>query len=152
MRTAERNEQGFTLLEMLMTTLLTTVVLAVALPLSLRFLGFQNLLFTRQTLLCNFRLAQSGAQASGVYWNVRLANYYPEYWLFQSVRQVNYITFRPQVNYKLGYLQLQSNNIIFDVSGNAQVAGAIQLTTNQDEADIHLYMGTGLIAASGGGL
>jgi hypothetical protein len=125
------------------------MMLSVSWPLFQRLVGHERLRYTQEQLVSDMRYVQTGAQVWNQYGMIRFSTYTPHYTVFKGSTMLASRDFAQGVNYRDGYLQLGTSQLIYNVSGNAPVGGVIKLMEGQEEADINLYMGTGLIVTGG---
>lgn len=142
-------QSGVSLLEICICIVLTGMMLSVSWPLFQRFIGHERLRYTQALLVSDMRYVQTGAQVWNQYGMIRFSTYTPHYSVFKGSTMLASRDFAPGVNYRDGYLQMGTSQLIYNVSGNAPVGGVIKLVEEQEEADINLYMGTGLIVTGG---
>lgn len=134
-------------MEVLISVFLLGLFMSLSISYGLRFIAHQHLVHTRTGLLYDLRYSQQSAQTLPAYSMVRLSVFTPQYSLYNGNSQVGFHLFDPGVHYQGGYLKLTTGSILFDHLGNAQVGGVIRLVNGTEEADINLYLGTGLIVA-----
>lgn len=137
------HERGLTILEILICIVLMVSLIGISLPLGSRTIAYAELWSTTANLINRLRYAQCLAQTTGRYGELRLGLYVPQYQLFSGAQFLGRYTFAPGVTYKDGYLQMTTGSVLYDVYGNAQVAGRIRLTNIAGEQDVMLYMGAG---------
>lgn len=135
---------GFTLIELLVSLVIFTLLSATAIPISLHLIDYQNLDETTNVLVERMRYSQSLAEICGSATVVRLAPFAPSYQLWQGTNITNFFSFAPDVNYKDGYLQMETGRITYDMMGGSEVSGVVRLMADHSERDIELYMGSGL--------
>lgn len=138
---------GLTLAETLIALFLTGLFMSLSIPYGLHFIAYQHLLHTREGILYDLRYSQQAAQTLGSYSMLKLSTFSPDYSVYNGNTLVGFHPFDPGVNYKDGYLQLTTGTILFDQVGNAQVGGVIRLVNRDEEADVNLYLGSGLVVA-----
>ncbi|GGI96106.1 hypothetical protein GCM10010885_02230 [Alicyclobacillus cellulosilyticus] len=146
-------EHGLTCVELVVALVLAVAATAWMLPVTARAWRYADLEVTANRLLVHLRTMQQLAQTHGVYGLVRMSGFTPDYALYlgNGTQCLGQYAFLPGVNYFDGYLQLNTPNIQYDVAGNSQVGGVIRLVDGPDEADIHLYLGSGLQTLTMGG-
>lgn len=138
-------DSGLTLIETAVVLFLSGLFMALSLPYGVRLVSHQYLMHTQEVLTYDLRLSQQSAQTIGSYTRVWLSMYSPNYKVFNGPTLIRNCQFDPGVNYRDGYLQLTTGQIIFDQLGNAQVGGVIRLVNEHEEAHINLYLGSGLV-------
>lgn len=141
-----KSNQGFTLLELSLALFICAVSVSIALPACNRVLGAQELISTSELLVDHLRYAQQLGQTIDQFGWVKMAPFDPRYATYAATRWLDSDQFAPGVNYKDGYLQLETWSLMYDDDGDMQVGGAIRLVDGGMEQDIHLYIGSGLQA------
>ncbi len=135
------HNRGFTLLEMMIALTLFAILSAVTIPVSIHLIAWQHLSNTTDLLTNRLRLAQSISQTKRESTMVVLSPFEPSY----SIRTVSAImgnyAFSKGVDYKDGYLQLNTGRIAYNSYGDAVVSGVIRLVSGKEEQDVELYMG-----------
>jgi len=142
---SDTTEAGLTLIDTVVVLFLTGLFMALSIPYGIHLVSHQYLIHTQEVLAYDLRLSQQSAQTLGSYARVRLSMYSPEYKVYNGSVMIMSRHFDPGVNYRDGYLQLTTGQIIFDQVGNAQVGGVIRLVNDHEESHINLYLGSGLV-------
>jgi hypothetical protein len=145
----DKAQSGVTLLEVSICMFLAGMMISASWPMFQRLVGHERLRFTQERLVSDMRYVQAGAGVWNQYGMIRFSTYTPHYSVLKGLTMIASRDFAPGVNYREGYLQLGTSQLIYNVSGNASVGGVIQLVEGQEEADINLYIGTGLIVTGG---
>lgn len=142
--TRKGHEAGFSLLELSV----CLVILSLATLLGVRFLvsslSYQKLVYTEDNTVWAMRWCQQTAFTHGVDSNFRFSMYTPDFRLYVGPQLVKRFLYPPGVNYKDGYLQLQTGNVRYSSQGTSQVGGIVRLVNGSYERDINLYLGSGL--------
>lgn len=136
---------GFTLIELMIAMTLVALLASVGMTTMYHFYGFEEMTTTESLVTSRLRLMQSIGQSSGqagLFW---FAPYQPYYWLTEGPTQIGpFYPFLPDVNYRDGYLQMNTYRITYDNEGDSAESGVVRLVGGGVEGDITLYMNSGL--------
>jgi prepilin-type N-terminal cleavage/methylation domain-containing protein len=139
-----RSQDGFSLLEVVVAMALVAIAAAIGLQCLLSAIDYHRLLLTRDNVLWGMRWCQQKAVTAGTDTNFRFSMYTPQFSMYVGPDRVFQYAYPPGVNYKDGYLQLQTGNIRYSPQGSSQVGGNVQLVAGAFSTTIHLFLGSGL--------
>lgn len=136
---------GVTLIDSVISILVYSVSAFVVTLVFVHITNVLNLQSTATTLTYRLRALQQMATAEGTYTQIRMSIYSPTYRVFQGTYLLGSYSFAPGVDYYDGYLHMSSGNFLYDILGNGQMAGKVQLVSAGLEEDLQLYMGSGYV-------
>lgn len=142
-----RRNGGFSLLEVVISLTLVAIAATLGLQCFLSAMDYHRLLLARDNVLWGMRWCQQKAVTAGTDTNFRFSMYTPQFGMYVGPLKVYQYTYPVGVNYKDGYLQLQTGNIRYSPQGSSQVGGNVQLVAGTYATTIHLYLGSGLQSA-----
>lgn len=141
--------RGFTLLEVVLATTVTVIATSAVTIAFRHTMTVVNLEGTATRLVYQLRYLQEVARTEGIYGQIRMSLYTPEYQTYQGTTRLGMYSFSPGVHYADGYLQMPTGDFLYNVLGDGQMAGRVRLVSGDDEQDVALYMGSGWQALEG---